>query len=541
MKIFSPTKCLMLLLILCCSLFSCRHDENQTISANNKLAYKNIKMKDLFGINAFEWDFLQDPHNPNDGSKIYEPKMELMKSFSAVRHYMDWDKLEDSEGTYSFNPTRRGGWNYDAVYSRCKQEGILVLACMKNTPDWLYKSYPAGQRDADNIPVKFGANREDPKSYIAQARAIYQFAARYGSNKNIDTTGIHLNHQPRWTGDQVNKIKVGLNLIKYVECNNEPDKWWKGKKSQQTGREYAANLSAFYDGNKGKLGKNVGVKAADPNMKVVMGGLAKADVKFVREMVAWCKENRGLKPDGSVDLCFDVINFHMYSNDNTGWYAKLKYKLKSKKSGVSPEATSMGTIADDFVELAAELGKNMEVWTTETGYDLREESLQGVKSIEGKSAMLTQADWILRTSLMYARHGVSRVFFYEAYDSDAPGANSNNPFGTSGLLNEGKRRPAADYLLQVTKLMGEYVYDNTINNDPAVDRYKFRDKFMYVLVVPDEKDRREDYVLNLNKAKKARIYTLKPGADAMTYKDENIENGNLTVHVTETPVFVEAL
>jgi len=517
-------------------LVSCRTDQEKV--PVNKLKYKQIKMKDLFGINAFEWDFLQDPHNPNDGSKIYEPKLDLMKSFSGLRHYMDWEKLEDSEGLYSFNPTTRGGWNYDAVYARCKLEGIMVVACLKNTPDWLFKTYPEGQRDADNIPIKYGAKRDDPKSYIAQARAIYQFAARYGANKNIDTSLLVLNHKPRWAGDQVNTIKVGLNLIKYVECANEPDKWWKGKKSEQTGREYAANLSAFYDGNKGKLGKGVGVKTADPTMQVVMGGLAKPDVKFVREMVEWCKENRGYKPDGSVDLCFDVINFHMYSNDNTKWFAKFI----SGKRGVAPETNNnMGGIADGFVKYAAELGKNMQVWTTETGYDLREESIQGVKAIGEKTVLLTQADWILRTSLMYARHGLNKVFFYEAYDSDAPGTDSKNPFGTSGLLGDGRRRPAADYLLQVTKLMGEYVYDNTIHQDPLVDVYKFRNKSMYILVVPDEKDRREDYTLDLHKAKKARIHYLKPGADEMTYKDFGTDNGMLTVNVTETPIFVEAL
>lgn len=522
-----------------CLLFGCRPDEQQQQqhAGINKLKYKKIKMKDLLGVNAFEWDFLQDPHNPNDGSKIYEPKMDMMKSFSAIRHYMDWEKLEDKEGVYSFNPTTRGGWNYDAMYARCKMEGIVVLACLKNTPDWLFNTYPSGQLDVDNIPVKYGANREDPKSYIAQAKAIYQFAARYGSNKNIDTTTITLNRKSRWEGDKVNTIKVGLNLVKYVECNNEPDKWWKGKKAQQSGREYAANLSAFYDGNKGKMGKNVGVKAADPNMKVVMGGLAKADVKFVREMVEWCKENRGYKPDGSIDLCFDVINFHLYSNDNTGWFAKFK----SNKHGVAPETNTMGEIADSFVALAGELGKGMEVWTTETGYDLKEESIQSAVPVGEKSVLLTQADWILRTSLMYARHGVNRVFFYQAYDSDAPGSDSKNPFGTSGLLNEGKRRPSADYLLQVAKLMGEYVYDNTISQDPVVDIYKSKDKSIYVLVVPDQNDRKEDYVLDLNKAKKARIYYPKPGADSMSSKDFNTDKGKLTVHVTETPVFVEAL
>lgn len=534
MKKTSPLKYLFLIL-LSFILVCCRHDEHHI--GVNKLKYKKIKMKDLAGVNAFEWDFLQDPHNPNDGSKIYEPKMNLMKSFSNLRHYVDWEKIEDKEGVYSFNPTTRGGWNYDAIYARCKIEGIQVLTCLKNTPDWIYNTYPAGQRDGDTSPLKYGAKKDDPKSYIAQARAAFQFAARYGTNRNIDTSLLVLNKKPRWAGDQVNTVKTGLNLVKYIECGNEPDKWWKGARAQQTGREYAANLSAFYDGNKGKLGKNAGVKNADPNMKVVMGGLAKPDVKFVKEMIEWCKENRGYKPDGSIDLCFDVINFHLYSNDNTGWFARFK----SDKRGVAPEMKDMGDIADSFVSLAAGLGKNMEVWTTETGYDLKEQSVQSAVPIGPKSALITQADWILRTSLMYARHGINRVFFYLAYDTDAPGSDSKYPFGTSGLLNAESRRPAADYLLQVTKLMGEYVYDNTINADPIVDIYKYRNKSMYVLVVPDEKDRREDYILDLDKAKKARIYSLKPGADTMTYKDVDTDNGKLTINVTETPVFVEAI
>lgn len=524
------------LILISTFIVSCQNEEKQVTV--NKLKYKNIKMKSLFGVNAFEWDFLQDPNNPNEHSKIYEPKMELMKTFSGVRHYVDWEKLEDKKGIYSFNPTTRGGWNYDAVYARAKMEGIDILLCLKNSPDWLFNTYPNGQRDTDNSPVGYKANREDPKSYIEQAKAIFQYAARYGSNKNIDTSLITLNKTPRWANDQVNQIKVGLNLIKYVECGNEPDKWWKGKFAEQSPREYAANLSAFYDGNKGKLGKNVGVKTADPNMKVVMGGIARPDIKYVREMIEWCKENRGYKPDGSIDLCFDVINFHLYSNDNTSWFKRLKLK---RQTGIAPELAELGSIADSFVNLAGELGKNMEVWTTETGYDLREGSIQSAIPIEGKSILLTQADWILRTSLLYARHGVNRVFFYIAYDTDAPGTVSEYPFGTSGLLTDGKRRPAADYLLQVTKLMGEYVYDNTINSDPIVDVYKFRNKSMYVLVVPDQTDRRENYELNLHKAKKARVYYLKPGADAMTSKDFNTDNGILKLEVTETPVFVEAL
>ncbi|SDJ56535.1 hypothetical protein SAMN04487898_103271 [Pedobacter sp. ok626] len=537
MKKNNTTKAFLLSFAMVIAFSGCRTEEKDI--PVNELAYKNIKIKNLFGVNAFEWDFLQDPNNPNDGSMVFEPKMNLLRSFSSVRHYMDWEKLEDKPNMYSFNPTTRGGWNYDAMYARAKTDGIFMLSCLKNTPDWLYNTYPKSMQGVDNVPVKYGANREDPASYIAQAKMIYQFVARYGANKNIDTTVIKLNTTPRWSGDKVNQVKVGLDLVNYVECNNEPDKWWQGKRAQQTGAEYAANLSAFYDGHKGKLGKYAGAKTADPNIKVVIGGLARPDVNFLKEIVEWCRTNRGVKADGSVDLCFDVVNYHLYSNDNTGWFGKFK----SNKRGIAPELSNMGEIADSFVQYTTQLGKGIEVWTTETGYDLSDKSVQRAIPIGQKSALVTQADWILRTSLMYARHGLSRVFFYIAYDIDPPGTPSgSSPFGTSGLLNQGGRRPAADYLLQTTKLMGEYIYENTIKKDPFVDIYAFKDKKMYVLVVPDEKDRTEVYELDLGeKVKKARVYKLKPGADEMAHEDIATKGGKISVTVTETPTFIQAI
>ncbi|SHE84360.1 hypothetical protein [Pedobacter caeni] len=498
-------------------------------------AKSGAKMADLTGINAFEWDLLQNPKDPADGSRIYEPKMALAKSFGGVRHYIDWERLEHKPGQYTFNPTNGGGWYFDVMYERFKKEGIPVLSCFQNAPPWLSATYPAKERTFSNIPAPYGSDTEKPTSYLAQAKLGFQFAARYGANKNIDSGLVKVYKEPRWSTDLVNTVKIGLNYVRYVECGNEPDKWWLGKNSQQNGRQYAANLSAFYDGHKGTMGKNVGVKTADPSMKVVMGGIARPDIKFVREMIEWCKENRGYRPDGSVNLCFDVINFHMYSNDYTGWFAKFK----SKKRGVAPETNDMGEIADGFVKLARELGHGMEVWTTETGYDLHPKSVQKVIAIGSKSLELTQADWILRTSLMYARHGLDRVFFYQMFDDKDAKLNAGETFGASGLVTLAKRRSAADYLLQVRKLMGEYRYSRTINEDPVVDVYQMGKKSMYILVVPDEKDRKEAYELNMNGAKTATIYYLKPGSDQMEVRQKKTQNGKLKILVSETPVFVQ--
>jgi hypothetical protein len=519
--------------VLISILFSCKSDKVEDEKIEKVIRHREIKMKNLLGINAFEWDYLQNPNRPDVNTEIYDPKFELIKSFGLVRHYLDWEKLEDKEGKYTFNPTARGGWNFDVIYERSKREDIDVLVCMKSTPDWLYQTYPKSEQDYDHVPVFYKKDRLDPKSYIMQARTAFQFAARYGSNLNVNPELVKVNRVKRWNDDVLNEVKIGLNTVKYIECNNEPDKWWKGSKAQQTGREYAANLSAFYDGHKGKLGKGIGVKNADSNMLVVMGGLGRPDLKYVKEIVEWCKENRGYRPDGSINLCFDVINYHLYSNDNTGWFGRFI----NKGRGVAPELTNQAEIADTFVDFAELLGKSFEVWVTESGYDLNKISVQRAIEIGKKTALITQADWILRSSLLYARHGVNRSYYYQLYDTDP----NKGVFGSAGFVANGKRRPVADYFFQVKNLMEDYVYFNTIDTDPIVDIYKLEDNYMYILTVPDEVDRREKYKLDLKGVKSAIVHTLNPGSDNMISKQVKTDKGYLELTVTETPVFIEPI
>lgn len=502
------------------------------VAATPSRPVKPNALKNMFGINAYEWNFLQDPNNLNDPGHIYEPKMNLIQCFSGVRHYLDWDKIENTEGSYTFNPAHSGGWNYDAIYERCKQDNIEVLLCLKNCPDWLAKTYTPGLQGGENVPATYGSDLEKPASYIQQARAGFQVAARYGYNKNVNPALVKVNSKPRWTADQVNQVKIGMGLIKYIECDNERDKWWKGEQARQTPSQYAANLSAFYDGNKGKLGKNVGVKTADPAMKVVMCGLAAADPKFVQGMIDWCKKHRGYKPDGSVDLCFDVINYHLYPNDNK------QHHNKQATRGMAPELTEAGQVADDFVNLAQHTNPHLEVWVTETGYDVNPQSPQRAMAIGDKSALETQGDWILRTALLFNRHGIKRTFFYQLFDDNT----SAIQYSTSGFAEDKtlQRRPAADYILQATKLMGDYQYKATISQDPLVDVYQWGSKKMYVLMIPDEKGRTGHYTINFGTAKTAIVHNLQTGTGTMGSTPEKTVNGKFDVLVSETPLFVEA-
>jgi len=378
--------------------------------------------------------------------------------------------------------------------------------------------------------MPYGANKRDPASYIEQAKAAFQFAARYGSNKKVDPALVTVDSKPRWTNDPVNVVKIGLGTIKYIECDNERDKWWKGDKAYQSPEEYAANLSAFYDGDKGRLGKGVGVKTADPNIKVVMAGLAKPDPDYVITMINWCKVHRGYKPDGSVNLCFDVINFHLYTNN------QQPGSSQPGTEGIAPELSNAGSIADSFVKIGK--AYHLPVWVTEAGYDVNQQSPMHATPIGTKSALITQADWIMRTAFLYARHGIQKVFFYELYDDNAP-----NPtqYESSGLatLSPMQRKPSGDYIYQAKHLLGDFTYKGTISNYPLVDVYRNGSKTVYALMVPDEKGTTVSSKLSLGAATHATIYNFNPGSNDMLKSTVDAPSHILNIKVGETPVFVE--
>jgi hypothetical protein len=476
-------------------------------------------LKNMFGVNAFAWDFFS-----SSPSSIDPTKMGLLKTFNGIRHYLDWSSLESAQGQYSFNPTINGSWNLDAIYSTLKADNMTALVDIKTCPDWFLASFPANQRDPEDVTAPYGSDLSDPASYILVGKVAFQFAARYGSNASVSKSLLSVDQTPRWAGDVVNTIKVGLNTVKYVEVNNEPDMWWKGPATMQTAEQYAANMSAFYDGNMGKLGKNVGIKNADPNMIVVMGGICNmgSAVQWVKDMVTWCAKNRGYKADGSVNLCFDVINYHYYSNA-TG------------SSGTAPELSKASTYADAFAAEAKSIKGAPPVWITENGFDINASSIQRAPAIGSKTAEVVQADWILRSSLMYIKHGISRLFFYQMYDND-PG--NSIQYATCGLMASATtRRPSGNYLLQTSNLMGDYTYVKTLSASPMVDQYTNGTKTMWVLWMPTAKGSTATYSLNVGQST-ATLYQLNPTGTAIKSAAQTATSNKLNVAVSETPVFV---
>ncbi len=485
----------------------------------------------LLGINAFEWNVAEGnaPSHPD------ETLMSAIRNFSGFRHYLDWGQIEPKPGQYTFNPTTHGSWNYDAMYERLKAEHIDVLVCLKTIPDWLQTTYPADHRDYENIPARFGSDLRSPASYREQARAGFQLVARYGFNKTIDPKLVTVSRETTWAGK--NTVKIGLGLIRYIECDNERDKTWKGRTAYQSAREYAANLSAFYDGHRHTLGPDVGVKTADPSVIVVMGGLAGATTDYLRGMIDWCREFRGYLPDGRVNLCWDVINQHFYANDAGS------SQQGGGERGAAPERSGLTKMVTDLMTISRREAGGMPVWISEIGYDQNPGSPFRAIAIGSKSVAETQADWTLRTALLLSRMGVERTFFYQLYDENPASATQ---FASMGLLNADKsRKPAADYVYQARALLGDYHYVRSLPGGPAgllIDQYElFRldaDVTIYALVVPNEQGRTATYELPVLAQQVAELYRPAIGKAQMSREPLVSSSGLVTVPVTETPVFV---
>ncbi|MFB9865137.1 T9SS type A sorting domain-containing protein [Rufibacter immobilis] len=506
-------------------------------------------LKRLLGINTYPYD------NYSKEADVQKKRTAAIAPYHLVRDYVDWGILETSEGEYGFSPTLKGTWPLDEIYARHKANGKEVLVCLKNIPEWLKSTYPAAIQSEENAPMpykstyttasggttnyfnaQYDADKLKPATYLKVAKLAFQFAARYGANTSVNPALVKVTSKVQYAGAPANKVQIGLDLVDKMEANNEADRYWKGRQAYQNSDEYAAYLSAFYDGHMGTLGADVGVKQADPNMIVVCGGIASTKTAFYQGIVDWCKKNRGYLPDGRVNLCFDEINYHAYNNNQGGdQYAG------GPRVGVAPELSVAPSNIYKFHQVNKEFIGGLPIIITETGYDWNS-ATQGTKVIGSKDKFAVQGDWILRSSLEYAMSGLSGLYFYQLYDDGSGSSSNTTQYMTSGHVerNTFKRRPAADYIGQVGKQFGDFVPVERLSNDPRVDKYRDNGgKAMFACWIPDEKDRRSDYTLNLG-TDSANVYTLQIGNEAMAVKRMKTNSGKITLTLTETPVFVEA-
>ncbi len=413
------------------------------------------------------------------------------------------------------------GWDFDAFYRKLKEASVEVVPCLQGCAPYVV----GFDKDrSDDKPVPAGSDPTRPESYMAHASYLFQFAARYGGTA-CDKSVLRLKPgQP---------IRSGMGLIRYVENWNEPDKWWKGRGPMFTPAELAAMCSADYDGHRRAMGPTAGIKNADAGMKLVLGGLAKPEIEYLRAMKFWADFHRG------GDFPADVINLHHYSNDAASHEGRPTV-------GVSPEADHLRERFAAIVQWRDRFLPGKELWVSEFGYDTNPQSTQHAPMIGDAEAQEVQGQWIVRAFLALAAAGVDRAQVYMLRDVNA---DSTTQYDTSGLTSEKAKghqpKRAWYYVATLRHILRETRFDAEIPSGVASVRiYLFRSddvtpRRVYVLWCPTSSQTRVNgFSLAVSNASAATVTTLEPASTTGRETPVTVTNGKISVDVSERPVFV---
>jgi hypothetical protein len=353
-----------------------------------------------FGTNGFHWI----PTNK-------------LKGFNHLRQYIVWDWIESERGKYRFEPTAKADGNFDSYWAILKGNKIEPIACVNQSPLFITSTYP--NPNPDFRPCVKNDDPLKPQSYLDFARFWFQLSARYGT-KVWPESALSVDSTPRWTGEPTNVKKSGLGLLKYCEVWNEPDKWWlSNTPGYIEAEQYAAMLSACYDGHEGRMGSGVGIKTADPYMQVVIGGLTEFDSLYITKMSNWFKANRTDKR-----FCADVMNFHHYCNADGGIF-------KGREQGIAPEIDNIQAQMKRIIAVCKKLNPNAKIWWSEFGYDTNASSPHYIKPSPNITSEEQQGNWIARSYLEAIAAGFDAAHIYNAIDEPNP---NGGLFQSSGIL-----------------------------------------------------------------------------------------------------------
>lgn len=459
----------------------------KTAPKPNTDAQTNLTAGGIVGFNAF----IDDP-------------MTAIMAAGNVREYHNFSWLIDESGKTKFT---QGSWgDMDSFYTAMKEQNISIIPCFQGGSAVIRSNGDS----VPEIPVAEGEDTLDPASYALHAQTMYQVAARYGSNKDVDLSTINIT--------DAQEVKVGMGLLEALENSNEPNKSWSGKDNYFTPYELAAMCSADYDGHEGTI-PNAGVKNADPNFKLAMGGLVGTEsmLTYLTEMKLWFDYNR---TDGK--FAVDIINVHIGPDD------------------VNPESSGF---SDRIAMLQAWIDENApgtELWISEFEVPMSDCEIEGTDNHDNENYQLQYARRVARTYLTAIGAGVDRVSKFQLRDE------GSGVYYDSGLVTQkgSWKKKLAWYYVSCMSDVLEYADFTSDRSDENVSIYEFTDRqtgesITCIWSPTNENKIVEDYRLSIGDS--AYAYLTEPSEYAEgTTTELVVNNGTVTIDVTETPVFIRA-
>lgn len=432
---------------------------------------------------------------------IDDPMTAIMAA-GHVREYHNFSWLLDESGKTGFT---QGTWgDMDSYYAAMKAQNISIIPCFQGGSAVIRKEGDS----VPEIPVAEGADPLDPASYALHAQSMYQVAARYGSNPDVDPATINIT--------DAQEVRIGMGLLDALENSNEPNKSWSGKGSYFSPYELAAMCSADYDGHEGTI-PNAGVKAADPNFRLAMGGLLATEsmLTYLTEMKLWFDYNR---TDGK--FAVDIINVHIGPDtavpEDSGYLDRIRQ-------------------LQDWID---ENAPGTELWVSEFEVPMSDCEIEGTDNHDNENYQLQYARRVARTYLSMIGADVDRVTKFQLRDE------GEGVYYNSGLVTQ-KGKWEKKMAWYYVSCMSDVLENADFKADRSADGvcvYEFADRVtgetITCLWSPTNEDRVvKDYMLDVGDCGYAYL-TVPSGYAEGTTAPMMIDGGKVTLDVTETPVFI---
>jgi len=295
-------------------------------------------------------------------------------------------------------------------------------------------------------------------------------------------------------------------LVESAEIGNEPGKW--------PDSDYSRLFRAMAEG----------IRAGDPaltiltcNMTTGKSGSYEKSVKCVAE----------------VPELYDVLNVHSY--------AQLENWPTWRRS--FPEDPKLPKHLQDIEALCHwrdQHDPGKPVWVTEFGYDssTRPAEKSGDFSKWVGVTDEQQAQWLVRSLLVYSAMPVARAYLYFFNDKDEPRLHAS-----SGITRDFKPKPSFYALAQFQRLLGDYRFDHIVINEVGklrVQEYHHGSdarKSAWAVWSPTGEGKRFSQTLNdpPGKLLDAQPMTLTPRQAGM---DQPAAAQHIEVEVTESPLYL---
>lgn len=449
----------------------------------------------------------------NGNTEDYNSRVARVMCAPYLRDYINWAWFYDLS-RYPLPGTQLSvGFSniYDGQYLNLNKFGVEPVPCFMF----------GGEVKISGIDSRL------PEAYAMYGELLFQIGVRYGNNPLNTEEVVALSNS--------NAIKIyNKNVIKWIEAGNEPN----GEGNNGfTPYEIAALTSTAYDGHcstvKSTNKSGIGVKNADPNLKMAMAGLAGVGTRYIKAMAHWMRFNRA---DGSLGL--DAFNVHTYCRKT------VTYNGYTFSYGVCPEVGNITGELKNLAEFRDKYYPSIELWLTEFGWDTNQsyETENSCHAYGEFTARELQAMWLVRAYFMFASVGVDRCAMYMCsdlgYEETAVGK-----YGTSGIIAyNGEYKDSYYYIYTLRNTMGDMYFAEIIDSgNENVWIYRFENgkgKSCYAVWCPTmDSVEVDNYKLIIDGDNATMVEFANKSKEGISTR-LTVENKTVTVGVSERPVLI---